>query len=66
MSSRLLLPLLFLSLYLMQPTPGYAGGFLEAKSYPGGAGTLAMATGDFNRDGNLDAAGDTDGGALEG
>src|SRR5882724_7982838 len=56
MSSRFLLPLLFLSLYLTQTKSGYAAGFLEAKSYPGGAGTLAMATGDFNSDGHVDVA----------
>ena len=31
-----------------------AGQFLEGQSFPGGAGTIAMATGDFNGDGKVD------------
>ena len=32
----------------------FAGQFLEANSYPGGAGTVAIATGDLNGDGKVD------------
>ena len=47
MSTRLL-PLAMLTVSFLSAIQCRAGEFLQAKSYPGGNGTLAMATADFN------------------
>ena len=47
---------LTLTMIMLATLPSYAGQFLQPPSVPGGEGTKAILTGDFNGDGHMDVA----------